>query len=120
MTRFHKYVYSLGSRHALMVVVLSFVLHSLALANITIDGASVRVDTDAYRVQFEHGVISEVYNKRTAELYTSPNRGSIRSETGILRSRRGAIWASESTIEIRQNSQNSATMAFRRGETKLF
>ena len=119
MTRFHKYVYSLGSRQALMVVVLSFVLHSLALANITIDGASVRVDTDAYRVQFDHGVISEVYNKRTAELYTSPNQGNIRSETGILRRHRGGIWASESTMEVRKNSQNSATMAFRQGENEI-
>ena len=119
MTRFDTYVYSLGSRQALVVVVLSLVLHSLALANITIDGASVRVDTDAYMVQFEHGVISEVYNKRTAELYTSPNRGGIRSETGILRRHRGAIWASESTIEIRQNSPDSATMAFRRGENEI-
>ena len=119
MTRFHKFVYSLVNRQALMVVVLSLVLNSLALANITINGASVRVDTDAYMVQFEHGVISEVYNKHTSELYTSPNQGRIRGETGILRRHRGAIWASESTIEVSQNSQASATMAFRRGESEI-
>lgn len=119
MIRLQKFKYSLGNHQTLMVVVLSFVLHSLALANITIDGAGVRIDTDAYRVQFEHGVISEVYNKRTAELYTSPNQGNIRSETGILRRHRGAIWASESTMEVRKNSQNSATMAFRRGESEV-
>ena len=119
MIRFHKYVYSLGNRHALIVVVLSFVLHSLALANITIDGASVRVDTDAYMVQFDQGVISEVYNKRTAELYTSPNRGSIRGSTGVSRRHRGGIWARQSTIEISQNNQASATMAFRRGEDEM-
>ena len=119
MIRLQKFVYSLGSRHALMVVVLSFILHSLALANITIDGANVRVDTDAYMVEFEQGVISEVYNKRTAELYTSPNRGSIRSETGILRRYRSGIWASESTIEVSQNSPDSATMVFRRGESEI-
>ena len=101
-----------------MVVVLSFVLNSLALANITINGANVRVDTDAYTVQFEHGVISEVYNKHTDELYTTPNQGSIRGETGVLRRHRGAIWASESRIEISQNSQASATMVFRRGESE--
>ena len=119
MTRFHKIKYSLGSRHALIVVVLSFVLHSLALANITIDGASVRVDTDAYRVQFEQGVLSEVYNKRTAELYTSPTQGSLRGKTSVLRRHRGGIWASESTIEVRKNSQDSATMVFRRGESEI-
>ena len=119
MIRSHKFVYSLVNRQALMVVVLSLVLNSLALANITINGASVRVDTDAYMVQFEHGVISEVYNKHTSELYTSPNQGRIRGETGILRRHRGAIWASESTIEISQNSQDGATMAFRRGENEI-
>ena len=98
---------------------LSLFYLQIAAAEITIDGASVRVDTDAYRVQFDHGVISEVYNKRTAELYTSPNRGSIRSETGILRSRHGPIWASQSAIEVRKNSQASATMAFRRGENEI-
>ena len=117
MTRFHKFI--LGNHQVLIVVVLSFFLNSLAFANITINGASVRVDTDAYIVQFERGVISEVYNKRTAELYTSPNQGSIRSETGILRWHHSPIWASQSTIEVRKTSQASATMVFRQGENEI-
>ena len=120
MTRFHKYVYSLGSRHALVAVVLSFVLHSLAFANITIDGASVRVDTDAYMVEFDHGVISEVYNKRTGETYTSLNQSSIRGETGILRWHHDPIWASQSTMEVRKIVKLVRRWRSVRVKTKLF
>ena len=103
----------------MLIGVLSLFYLETASAEITIDGEIVYVETDTYQVQFDHGVITHIHNKLTAETYTSPNQGSIRSETGILRRHRGGIWASESTIEVRKNSQNSATMAFRRGENEI-
>ena len=97
------------------VSLLCLVLVSPGYADITIDGESVRVDTDAYFVQFDHGVISEIYNKRTAEVYTTPNQSSIRGETGVLTNPSTPIWASQSTMEVTQNSPDSATMVFRQG-----
>ena len=110
MLRFHKF--------SLVILVFSVCLGA-AFAEITIDGENVYVETDAYSVQFRHGVITYIHNKRTAELYTSPNRGSIRGETGVLRRRDGQIWASQSTIEVRKTSQDSATMVFRQGENEI-
>ena len=110
MLRFHKF--------SLVILVFSVCLGA-AFAEITIDGENVYVETDAYSVQFRHGAITYIHNKRTAELYTSPNRGSIRGETGVLRRHYGRIWASQSTMEVRQNSQDSATMVFRRGENEI-
>lgn len=102
------------------VSLLCLVLVSPGYADITIDGESVRVDTDAYFVQFDHGVISEIYNKRTAEVYTTPNQSSIRGETGVLTNPSTPIWASQSTMEVTQNSPDSATMVFRQGEREIF
>ena len=101
------------------VSLLCLVLVSPGYADITIDGESVRVDTDAYFVQFDHGVISEIYNKRTAEVYTTPNQSSIRGETGVLTNPSTPIWASQSTMEVTQNSPDSATMVFRQGEREI-
>lgn len=103
----------------LIVVMLILVYLQTASANITIEGETVHVETDAYTVQFDRGVITHIHNKRTAELYTSPNQGSIRSETGILRLHHIPIWASQSTIEVRKTSQDSATMVFRQDENEI-
>ena len=59
MTRFHKF----------SLVILAFsVCLGAAFAEITIDGKNVYVETDAYSVQFRHGVIIYI-----CLLYTSPS-----------------------------------------------
>ncbi len=110
MIRLHKF--------SLVILIFSVCLGT-APAEITIDDENVYVETDAYSVQFHRGVISYIHNKRTGETYTSPNRGDIRGETSILRRHHRRIRASQSTIGVRQNSQDSATMAFRQGENEI-
>ena len=47
-----------------------------ASAEITIDGETIHVETDAYTVQFDRGVITYIHNKLTDETYTlSPGVG---------------------------------------------
>lgn len=109
----------------LIVVVLvnsfNLLYFDVVSADITIDGESVRVETDAYTVQFDRGVITYIHNKRTAELYTTPNPGSIRGETGILTGYRRPIpiWASQHTMEVRRHSPNRAAMVFRQGGNEI-
>ena len=111
--------------HVLTIVVLILLLSVFCLetasAEIIINGNTIHVETDAYKVQFDHGVVTYIHNKRTAELYTTPNPGSIRGETGILRWDRRPIpiWASQHTMEVRRHSQNRATMLFRQGENEI-
>ena len=55
-----------------LVVLISICWVEAALADITIDGESVHVETDAYTVRFDKGVMSYIHNKRTGETYTIP------------------------------------------------
>ena len=53
-----------------LILVLSLFCSEAALAEITIDGEIVHVETDNYKVQFDRGVITHIHNKHTAETYT--------------------------------------------------
>ena len=98
--------------------VLNMLYSETALAEITIDGETVHVETDAYKVQFDRGVITHIHNKITAETYTDRNLG-FRAQTGILRRHHGPIWARHGTIEARKAGQDSATLLFRQGGNEI-
>ena len=57
-------------RSACVTIILSLVLAVPLLANITIDGEIVNVETDSYTVQFDKGTITYIHNKLTDETYT--------------------------------------------------
>ncbi|MDE0041816.1 MAG: dockerin type I domain-containing protein [Candidatus Poribacteria bacterium] len=90
-------------------------------AEITIVDSGVIVETDAYRVRFENGVIDQVVNKITDELYTLPPdadgmpRG-LSGQSGILRKHNSPIWTSGVTLtEARKIGPLEAEVVFREG-----
>ena len=56
----------------MLIEVFGLCYFEMTFADITIDGETVRVETDAYKVQFDRGVITRIHNKLTAETYTLP------------------------------------------------
>ena len=66
-------------------------------AELTILDNTVLVKTDAYEVQFENGVITELHNKLTAETYTLPL--GIGGHSGLLK-KDGAVMFGQVTLPI--------------------
>ena len=106
----------------ILIGVFGLCYFEMTFADITIDGETVRVETDNYKVQFDRGVMSYIHNKRTAETYTLPEASSaqgVREQTGILRRHHGPIWTSHGTVETRKTGQDSATLLFRQGGNEI-
>ena len=100
-----------------------FMLHSEAAqaAEITIVDSGVIVETDAYEVRFENGVINQIANRITDEVYTLPPDASglsrgLGGRSGILRKNNSPIWISEGTqTEARKIAPLEAEIVFREG-----
>ena len=105
--------------------VLNMFYSETASADITIDGETVHVETDNYKVQFDRGAITQLYNKLTHEAYILPlgidgTPTGKWGQTGILRTRNGNIYTHESTlIEARKISPLKAELLFRQGENEI-
>ena len=118
----------------MLIGVFSLFYLQTATANITIDGNTIHVETDNYKVQFDRGVITQLHNKLTGETYTlSPDlnidRG-VRGETGILKrdpfsrarfaNRDNFIWTRDATeVETRKIDTHTAETVFRRGGDEI-
>ena len=94
-----------------------------AFAEITIDGDTLHVETAAYAVQFDRGVITQLHNKLIGETYTLPfdtNRNpGFRAETGIL-GRHHSVWARHArTVETRRIDSDNAEIVFRRDGNEI-
>ena len=91
----------------------------MASAEITIDGETVHVETDNYKVQFDRGVITQIHNKLTAETYTLPhgNLSGKRGQTGILRTETGRDVNPRELLltEAKQHSAVEAEIRFEQG-----
>ena len=115
------------------IVILSSVLCVFSLqtapaAEITVVDDSVFVKTDTYEVQFTEGVITQLSNKLTEEVYTLPFSISgvqtgISGRSGLLRRNGGFFWTNEATrTEVRKITPLKVEVAFSRGanEIRLF
>ena len=108
-----------------LIGVLGFFCFQTASAEITIDGETIHVETNAYRVQFDHGVMTQIHNKLTDETYTLPlgtdGTPTGRSgQTGILRTRNGNIYTRGSTLtEARKITPLKAELLFRQGGNQI-
>ena len=111
-----------------LIIVMLMLITSISFlksvsAEITIDGATIHVETDAYKVQFDRGVITQLHNKLTDEIYTLPpdpniNRG-VRGETSILiRDRFVWTWHGN-TVEARKINADRAEFLFRDGGSEI-
>ena len=106
--------------HTFSLVILVFsVCLGAASAEITIDGGNVYVETGAYSVQFRHGVIIYIHNKRTGETYTIPESGRIHAGTNLYRIGNSPIRARRSEVEAIKTGQDSASLVFSQGINKI-
>ena len=102
-------------------------LHSEAghAAEITIVDSTVIVETDTYKVRFENGVINQLANKITGEVYTLPlgidgTPVGIGEWGGLLNRERGNILTSESTLtSARKINPLKVEILFGHGRNKL-
>ena len=92
-------------------------------AEITIEGETIYVETNNYKVQFDYGAITYLYNKLTDEIYTLPldsNRNpGFRMTAGILAENRD-FWARyATTVNAQKISSNHAEIRFREGRNEI-
>ncbi len=96
------------------------VLHA---AEMRTAGDRIFVETDAYEVEFEKGVLVQLHNKYTAETYTIPEGPGGR--TGILWKDGKHTWTRYPTVTtiIQKTAPLKATLIFRQGtsnEMRMF
>ena len=95
-------------------------------AEIKVVDNNVFVETDAYQVQFTDGVITQLYNKLTAEAYTLPlgvdyvpTGTGISGRSGLLK-RSGGIWTDQATLtQARKVAPLKAEIVFRQGQNEF-
>ncbi len=104
-----------------LILAFSLFCLELASAEITIDGETIHVETNNYKVQFDRGVITHIHNKLTDETYTRPrqmDRG-VEGETGILKQHTDVWTRYTSTVETRKIEIHTAETVFRRGGDEI-
>ncbi len=97
-------------------------------AELTIVDNTVLVKTDAYEVQFENGVITQLHNKLTTETYTLPLSVDgvpigIGGRSGLLRRNGGHVWVDQIALTAaRKTAPLKAELVFshRKNEIRLF
>lgn len=88
-------------------------LTTYAAAEITIDGETVHVETDNYKVQFDRGVITRLHNKLTDEIYTLPLEPVFETNPAILGTNEN-FWSPRAhTVETYKINDNTAEAVFR-------
>ena len=97
-----------------LILVLSVFYLEPTLAEITIDGESVHVDTAAYSVRFDRGVIGYIHNKLTDETYTLPAPHGKKGVTGLLFNR--YFWERENILTRRADLISSTLIGPRRAK----
>ena len=103
-----------------LIICLSlFLLTTYTAAEITIDGETIHVETDNYKVQFDRGTLTQLHNKLTGETYTRPLDPRFRIQAAILRTHE-SFWARYGTNrEIRTINPNHAEILFTKGGNQL-
>ena len=109
----------------MLIEVFGLCYFEMTFADITINGETVRVETDAYKVQFDRGVITRLHNKLTAETYTLPRHGrptgGSRTDRHLKDEPRTHLGNTrESTLtEARKTAQDKAEILFRQGGNEI-
>ena len=102
---------------------LILLLSPLALANITIDGETVHVETDNYKVQFDRGTITQLHNKLTGETYTLPQDSNrtpgFKITAGIVGRRHSFESENAHTVKTQKIDSDNVKIIFRRGQNEI-
>ena len=106
-----------------LILVFSVFYLETASAEITINGNTIHVETNNYKVQFDYGAITYLHNKLTNETYTLPldsNRSpGFRMTAGILAKNRDFLAHHATTVNAQKISSNHAEIRFREGGNEI-
>ena len=109
------------TKRILLTILSLSLLVAPVLADITILGDKLQVDTAAYTVLFGRGTITHVHNKRTGETYTAPldDTPGLGKQTAVLSSIQH-FWARwDAEIQIEKIDARQAEIMFRRGGNEI-
>ena len=109
--------------HVLTIVVLILLLSIFCLetasADITIDGNTIHVETDNYKVQFEYGAITYLHNKLTGETYTLPLEPIYEIQAAILGRNKNFRARRAQNVETHKIDANTVETRFREGGNEI-
>ena len=90
-----------------------------ATAEITIDGNTIHVETNNYKVQFDYGAITYLHNKLTDETYTLPLEHIFETHAAIL-GKHENFWARRSqTVETQKINEHTAETRLQEGGNEI-
>ena len=105
------------------VMLISLFNLTTAFAEITIDGNTIHVETNNYKVQFDYGAITYLHNKLTDETYTLPSdtniNGGIQGDTGILKRDNFSRTRDATEVEAHKVDMHTAETVFRRDGNEI-
>ena len=102
----------------ILIGVFGLCYFEMTFAEITIEGESVHVETDAYAVQFDKGVITHIHNKLTDATYTIGE--SKQGLSGMLNWERRNISTRRATLESTTLIDPvHAVLLFRHADTEI-
>ena len=102
-----------------LILALSLFYLEPASADITIDGNTIHVETNNYKVQFNYGAITFLHNKLTNETYTLPLEPTFLVSAAILGKNEG-FWARQShNVETHKIDSHTAETRFREGGNEI-
>ena len=103
-----------------------FSLQAARAAKITVVDNSIFVKTDAYEVQFTDGVITQLSNKLTEEVYTLPlgtggMSTGIGGRSGLLRRNGESFWTDQATLttEVRKIAPLKVEIVYTQGQNEI-
>ena len=102
----------------MLILIVSIFYLEPASAEITIDGETVHVETNNYKVRFAPNAITYLHNKLTDETYTLPLEQTYEIQAAIL-GRNGDFYASRGTVETNKINDHTAEVRFQKGGNEI-
>ena len=107
-------------KNLIRLICLSLILlTTYATAEITIDGETIHVETNNYKVRFAPNAITYLHNKLTNETYTLPLEPTYEIQVAIL-GRNENFWSSRSdTVQTHKINEHIVETRFRKGGNEI-
>ena len=96
-----------------------FLLTTYAASEITIDGETIHVETNNYKVQFDYGAITYLHNKLTGETYTLPLEHIYEIQAAILGTNKDFYASRSGTVETHKINEHTVETRFRGGGNEI-
>ena len=107
-------------KNLIRLICLSLILlTTYATAQITIDGETIHVETNNYKVQFRYGMITYLHNKFTAEIYTLPLEPIFETYPAILGTNKNFRSPRARTVKTYKINDNTVESIFQRDGNQI-